>query len=59
MAKTSTTDLDRVTKKWKKWLKDEFTWQTKLRAKVNKISRAAGVPNPPGELPPPPKPPFK
>jgi len=52
-------DLDKVSKKWKTWLKEEYDWQVKVRAKLNKLWRDAGYPSPPADLPPPPKPPFK
>ncbi len=57
--KRPVSDLDRVTKKWKEWLKDEYDWQQDLVTRVNKLWRDAGHPGPPTDLPPPPKPPFK
>jgi hypothetical protein len=59
MPTRAASDLDKVSKKWKAWLKAEYDWQVKVRAKLNKLWRDADNPGPPADLPPPPKPPFK
>jgi hypothetical protein len=46
-------------KKLKKFVKDEAKWQRKITNRVKVLSRKAGLPIPPTDLPAPPKPPFR
>jgi hypothetical protein len=45
--------------KLKQFVMKEAEWQRKITNRVKVLSRKAGLPIPPTDLPPPPKPPFK